>query len=148
MHLKNNTEPNIILMIDDNPTDVLLIKEAFALCSENCNVYVAEDGAYALEFLSQQGQYCHVPRPDIILLDLNMPRKSGLEVLKELKDDLDLKSIPVIIYTSSKTKADVRSAYRNHANGYIKKSIDFDDCIKIANSINDYWFSTSTLYEP
>lgn len=147
MHHKNSIESNIILMIDDNPTDVLLIKEAFALCDENCEVYVAEDGVYALEFLKQQGQYHHVPRPNIILLDLNMPRKSGLEVLKELKDDVDLRSIPVIIYTSSTTKEDVRSAYRSYANGYIKKSTDFDGCIKIAKAIQYYWFSTSIFYE-
>lgn len=82
MRHKNSIESNTILMIDDNPTDVLLIKEAFALCGENCEVYVAEDGVHALEFLKQQGQYSHVPRPNIILLDLNMPRKKRIRSTK------------------------------------------------------------------
>ncbi|MBL8498979.1 MAG: response regulator [Nitrosomonas sp.] len=148
MHHKNNTHPRKILMIDDNPTDVLLIKEAFAFCEGNCEVYVAEDGVYALEFLRRQGEFLHAPRPDIILLDLNMPRKSGLEVLIELKSDLDFKRIPVIVYTSSVTKEDIKAAYNHHANSYIRKSVDFDDCIKTAKSIKDFWFTSSVLSEP
>jgi len=144
---KNNTHPRIILMIDDNPTDVLLIKEAFAFCEANSEVYVAEDGVYALEFLKRRGEYSHAPRPDIILLDLNMPRKSGLEVLTELKSDPDFKSIPVIIYTSSITKEDIKIAYNNHANSYMRKSVDFDDCIKTAKAIKDFWFISSILSE-
>ena len=148
MHHKNNTHPRKILMIDDNPTDVLLIKEAFAFCEGNCEVYVAEDGVYALEFLRRQGEFLSAPRPDIILLDLNMPRKSGLEVLIELKSDPDFKRIPVIVYTSSVTKEDIKAAYNHHANSYIRKSVDFDDCIKIAKSIKDFWFTASVLSEP
>lgn len=148
MHHKNNTHPRKILMIDDNPTDVLLIKEAFAFCEGNCEVYVAEDGVYALEFLRRQGEFLHAPRPDIILLDLNMPRKSGLEVLTELKSDLDFKRIPVIVYTSSVTKEDIKAAYNHHANSYIRKSVDFDDCIRTAKSIKDFWFTFSVLSEP
>ena len=148
MYHKNNTHPKIILMIDDNPTDVLLIKEAFAFCEGNCEVYVAEDGVYALEFLRRQGEFLSAPRPDIILLDLNMPRKSGLEVLTELKSDPDFKRIPVIVYTSSVTKEDINAAYNHHANSYIRKSVDFDDCIKTAQSIKDFWFTSSVLSEP
>jgi chemotaxis family two-component system response regulator Rcp1 len=109
MQQKRNIDPRMILMIDDNPTDVLLIKEAFAFCEGNCEVYVAEDGVYALEFLRRQGEFLSTPRPDIILLDLNMPRKSGLEVLTELKSDPDFKRIPVIVYTSSVTKEDINA---------------------------------------
>ncbi len=134
-------------MIDDNPTDVLLIKEAFALCEASSEVHVVEDGVYALEFLQRQGEYSNVPRPDIILLDLNMPRKSGLEVLAELKSNPELKAIPVIIYTSSVTQEDVKAAYNNYANSYIKKSVDFDDCIRTAKSIRDFWFTASILSE-
>ncbi|QOJ20179.1 MAG: response regulator [Gammaproteobacteria bacterium] len=148
MYHKNNTHPKIILMIDDNPTDVLLIKEAFAFCEANSEVHVAEDGVYALEFLQQQGEYSNAPRPDIILLDLNMPRKSGLEVLAELKSNSELKTIPVIIYTSSITKEDVKAAYDHHANSYVRKSVDFDDCIRTAKSIKDFWFTSSILSEP
>lgn len=148
MRYKNNTHPSVILMIDDNPTDVLLIKEAFAFCETDSEVYVAEDGVYALEFLKQQGQNIHAPRPDLILLDLNMPRKNGFEVLAELKADTELTSIPVIVYTSSVTKEDIKAAYNSHANGYIRKSMDFDECIKTAQSIKDFWFSTAILYGP
>lgn len=140
--------PKIILMIDDNPTDILLIKEAFAFCEADSEVHAAEDGVYALEFLQRQGEYSNAPRPDIILLDLNMPRKGGLEVLMELKSDPKLKTIPVIIYTSSITQEDVRTAYDNHANSYIRKSVDFDDCIRTAKSIKDFWFTVSILSEP
>lgn len=135
-------------MIDDNPTDVLLIKEAFAFCEGMYEIYVAEDGAYAIEFLKQQGRYLEVPRPDIILLDLNMLRKNGFEVLTEVKTDPDFKSIPTLIYTSSVVKEDIRDAYNSYANGYIRKSVDFDDCIKMAKSIKDFWFSASLFYEP
>jgi chemotaxis family two-component system response regulator Rcp1 len=148
MHYKNNTHPSVILMIDDNPTDVLLIKEAFAFCKAGSEIHVAEDGVYALEFLKRQGQDLHAPRPDLILLDLNMPRKNGFEVLAELKADPELNTIPVIIYTSSVTKEDIKAAYNSHANGYIRKSVDFDECIKTAQSIKDFWFSTAILYEP
>lgn len=148
MYYKNNTHPSVILMIDDNPTDVLLIKEAFAFCEADSEIHVAEDGVYALEFLKRQGQDLHAPRPDLILLDLNMPRKNGFEVLAELKADPELNTIPVIIYTSSVTKEDIKAAYNSHANGYIRKSVDFDECIKTAQSIKDFWFSTAILYEP
>lgn len=148
MRYKNNTNSGVILMIDDNPTDVLLIREAFAFCEGDNEIYVAEDGICAIEFLKQQGPYLQMPRPHLILLDLNMPRKSGAEVLVELKTDPDLRTIPVIIYTSSVAKEDIKTAYDNHANGYIRKSVDFDNCIKIARLIRDYWFSASILYEP
>mgnify|MGYP001180483813 FL=1 len=148
MYYKNNTHPSVILMIDDNPTDVLLIKEAFAFCEADSEIHVAEDGVYALEFLKRQGQDLHAPRPDLILLDLNMPRRNGFEVLAELKADPELNTIPVIIYTSSVTKEDIKAAYNSHANGYIRKSVDFDECIKTAQSIKDFWFSTAILYEP
>jgi CheY-like chemotaxis protein len=134
-------------MIDDNPTDVLLIKEAFAFCQGNCEIYVAEDGIHAMEFLKRHDAYFDAPRPDVILLDLNMPRKSGFEVLADIKADPDFKNIPTIIYTSSVAKADIKTAYQEHANAYIKKSGDFDECIKIAKAIKDFWLTTSILYE-
>lgn len=148
MRYKNNIHPNVILMIDDNPTDVLLIKEALAFCEVDSEIYVAEDGIYALEYLKQQGQNPQAPRPDLILLDLNMPRKNGFEVLAELKANPELNTIPVIIYTSSVIKEDIKAAYNSYANGYIRKSVDFDECIKTARSIKDFWFSTAILYEP
>lgn len=147
MRYKNNIRSNIILMIDDNPIDVMLIKEAFKFNETNIEIYVTEDGIYAMEFLSRQGNYVNAPRPDIILLDLNMPRKNGDEVLSELKMNASLKTIPVIIYTSSIAIEDIRAAYINQANSYIKKPADFDECIKVAKSIQDFWFSTALLSE-
>ena len=148
MHHKNRTQVNNILMIDDNPTDVLLMKEAFALCGSTSNIFVAEDGVHALEFLKKQNQFQHVPRPDIILLDLNMPKRSGLDVLAELKSDPELDTIPVIIYTSSAALEDVKAAYQKHANAYIKKSGDFESCIRIAKLLKDFWLSTAILIRP
>ena len=149
MRSKNNSRPHVILMIDDNPTDVLLMKEAFSFCEgKNYEIHVAEDGLYAMDFLKRQGQYHAARRPDIILLDLNMPRKNGLEVLMAVKTDSEFKYIPTLVYTSSVVKEDVKAAYNNFANGYIKKSVDFDECIRIAKSIKDFWFSVSILYEP
>ncbi|MBL8496282.1 response regulator [Nitrosomonas sp. JL21] len=149
MHSKKTTRPHVILMIDDNPTDVLLMKEAFTFCEDRDHeIYVAEDGVYAMDFLKRQGQYLTAPRPDIILLDLNMPRKNGLEVLMAVKADPEFKYIPTLVYTSSIVKEDVKAAYNSHANGYIKKSVDFDECIQTAKSINDFWFAASILYEP
>lgn len=134
-------------MVDDNPTDALLIKEAFLSSERNVEVFIAEDGVYALEFLRKQGQYLQAPRPGIILLDLNMPRKNGFEFLAEIKADPDLKTIPVIVYTSSATREDIKMAYNSYANGYIEKSANFDECIEIAKSIHDFWFCKSILYE-
>ncbi len=148
MRNNKNNHLNVILMIDDNPTDVLLIKEAFAFCEGNFEIQVAEDGVFAMEFLRKKGQFFEMPRPDIILLDLNMPRRNGLEVLMEIKADKNLRSIPTMIYTSSTVKEDIKAAYNGHANGYIRKSVDFDECIKTARAIKDFWFTASLLYEP
>lgn len=143
---KNKVQPSVILIIDDNPTDVLLMKEAFALCEVNSEIYVVEDGIYALEFLRKQNAFNHSPTPHIVLLDLNMPRKSGLEVLTELKSDPKLSFIPVIIYTSSEAQEDIRAAYECHANAYVKKPGDFETYIKIAKSIKDFWLSAAISY--
>lgn len=147
MLYKNSTHSNIILMIDDNPIDVMLLKEAFKFNEANIELHVAEDGIYAMEFLSRQGEYINAPRPDIILLDLNMPRKNGAEVLSELKMNVSLRTLPVIIYTSSIAIEDIKAAYTNQANSYIKKPVDFDECIKVAKAIQDFWFSIVLLSE-
>ncbi|MBX9896128.1 MAG: response regulator [Nitrosomonas sp.] len=136
---------NVILIVDDNPTDAMLVREAFACTDGNTEVFVAEDGVCALEFLRKQDPYLQAPRPDIILLDLNMPRKNGIEFLAEMKADIDLRIIPVIVYTSSVTDQDIKAAFQNYANGYIKKSVNFDECIEVAKSIKEFWFSTSIL---
>ena len=127
------------LVVDDDASSRITIEAM--LSSEDYELHFAENGAQALSMAAEL-------RPDIILLDLNMPRKSGLEVLIELKSDLDFKRIPVIVYTSSVTKEDIKAAYNHHANSYIRKSVDFDDCIKTAKSIKDFWFTSSVLSEP
>lgn len=145
MHSRKNNSQNrahIVLIIDDNPTDVLLMKEAFALSGADSEIHSAEDGVCALELLRKQNSPDQLPRPDIILLDLNMPRKNGLEVLVELKSDPKFSAIPIIVYTSSVIPDDVRAAYRQHANAYVKKPGDFESYIKIAKSISDFWFSS------
>lgn len=133
----------IVLIIDDNPTDVLLMKEAFALSGIDSEIHSAEDGVRVLELLGKKNSSDQLPRPDIILLDLNMPKKNGLEVLVELKSDPKFSTIPIIVYTSSVVPDDVKSAYRRHANAYVKKPGDFESYIKIAKSISDFWLSSA-----
>ena len=146
-HQKSNkNRANIILIIDDNPTDVLLMTEAFALCDGHNEIHTAEDGVYALEFVRKQNSFKQSPTPDIILLDLNMPRKNGLEVLMELKSDPKFSFIPIIVYTSSAAPEDVKAAYERHANAYVKKPGDFESYIKIAKSISDFWLSVAIFY--
>ena len=108
-------------------------------------LHVASDGVEAMEFLRRQGQYSAAPRPDLILLDLNMPRKNGQEVLAELKVDESLKAIPVVILTTSKSDADVMKAYGLHANCYISKPVDFESFVEVVRSIENFWFTVVTL---
>ncbi|UJP06059.1 MAG: response regulator [Nitrosomonas sp.] len=141
----NQKHANIILIVDDNPADALLMKEAFALCQSNNEINVVEDGIYALEFLREKQSSQQSVCPDIILLDLNMPRRNGMEVLRELKVDPEFSVIPVIIFTSSASREDIKAAYAQHANAYLQKPGDFDGYIKIAKSIEDFWFSAALL---
>ncbi len=134
-----------ILMIEDNPLDFMLIKKEFEFSEFNCEVYVAEDAIEAMAFLNQQGQYAEAPQPDIILLDLNIPNKNGLEILIALKAGSNIKNIPVIIYSSSVSHKDINAAYINCANCYIRKPVDFDGCIKVVNAIQSLWFNVVTL---
>jgi len=137
--------PVIILMVEDNPTDVLIAKEGFCGAQMRNTLHVADDGIEAIEFLHQRGKYADVPRPDLIVLDLNMPRKNGQEVLAEIKADHDLKNIPVVILTTSKSEEDISKAYGLHANCYISKPVDFDEFTKVVQTIQDFWFSVVTL---
>ncbi|MDP1557911.1 MAG: response regulator [Nitrosomonas sp.] len=137
--------PINILMAEDNPTDVMLTKEALASSKIISELHIVDDGVEAIAFLYQQGKYIHVPRPDLILLDLNMPRKSGLEVLAELKQNMSLKSIPVIILTTSNSDEDIAEAYGHYTNCYIRKPMDFDSFIQIIQSVQHFWFQIVTL---
>lgn len=136
-----------ILIVEDNPGDVDLIREGLAearLCNE---LFLAEDGDQAMEFLLRQGEHGDAPRPDLILLDLNMPGKDGRQVLAEIKGNPDLCRIPVVVLTSSKAEEDVLRSYDLHANCYITKPVDLDKFLKIVQSIKGFWFSVVTLSE-
>ncbi len=132
-------------MVEDNPTDVLIAREGLLDAQMRNTLHVAEDGIEAMEFLRQRGKYAGAPRPDLILLDLNMPRKNGQEVLAEIKADDDLMNIPVVILTTSKSAEDIDQAYGLHANCYISKPVDFEEFTHVVQTIQDFWFSVVTL---
>jgi len=131
--------PVNILLVEDNPGDVRLTVEALKESKVRNNLMVVEDGVEALECLRQQGKYASQPRPDIVLLDLNLPRKDGREVLAEIKVDELLKHIPVVVVTSSQAEQDVLKAYNLHANCYITKPVDLEQFINVVKSIEDFW---------
>lgn len=134
-----------ILMVEDSPTDVFITREAIKTSKLANELHVVDDGVEAMAFLRRQGQYNSAPRPDLVLLDLNLPRKSGREVLEEIKSDEQLKIIPVVILTSSKTEEDVLRAYGLHANAYITKPVDFTSFVELVKTINHFWFTVVTL---
>lgn len=134
-----------ILLVEDNPIDVLVTKEALAEATIGNNVHVVGDGVEAMAFLSREGKYIDSPRPDLILLDLNLPRKDGREVLAELKGSPGLKRIPVIILTTSKSDEDIVKSYDLHANCFITKPVDLDHFIHIIRSIENFWFTIVSL---
>ena len=122
-----------VLLVEDDPGDVLLTRDSFEDCHLDLNLHVASDGEEALSFLHRAGEFAGVPRPALILLDLNLPRRGGLEVLAELKADDDLRAIPVVVLTTSQAEADIVRSYELHANAYVIKPIDaakFADAIK------------------
>ena len=141
----SKTTPITILMAEDNATDVMLTKEALAHAKVLNTLHVVEDGMEAMEFLHRRGRYAKAPQPDLILLDLNMPRKNGQEVLAEIKADEQLKHIPVVVLTTSKAEEDVVKAYGLHANCYVIKPVDFDVFADVVRSIQQFWFSVVTL---
>jgi two-component system response regulator len=133
--------PVIILMVEDNPTDVLIAREGLLSAKMLNMLHVADDGIEAMDFLHQRGRYVSAPRPDLIILDLNMPRKNGHEVLAEIKAADNLRDISVIILTTSKSKEDISKAYGLHADCYISKPVDFDEFTRVVQTIQDFWFS-------
>lgn len=137
--------PIEILLVEDNPGDVRLAKEALNENKVKNNLHVVEDGVSAMEFLHRQGKYQNATRPDLILLDLNLPKKDGREVLAEIKADPDLKRIPVVMLTISKAEEDIIRAYDLHVNCYITKPINLDQFIKVVQSIEDFWLTIVKL---
>ncbi|MGA1790509.1 MAG: response regulator [bacterium] len=130
-----------ILLVEDNPADVRLITEALKEKKIQNRLTVAEDGFEALSYLRREGGYENAPRPHLILLDLNLPKKNGHEVLEEIKTDENLRRIPVIILTTSTNEQDIRKSYDLHANCYINKPVDFTRWIRIVEGIENFWFT-------
>ena len=139
------SRPVEILLVEDNPGDVRLTREALREGKVRNNLYVASDGVDALAFLRREGQYADAVRPDLILLDLNLPRKDGREVLQEIKADATLRYIPVVVLTSSQAEQDILLAYDLHANCYVSKPVDLDQFIHVVHSIEDFWFTIVKL---
>jgi len=134
-----------ILLVEDNPDDAELTLEAFQSSHAQNRLHVVEDGVEALAFLRRQGRYAEAPRPHLILLDLNLPRKSGHEVLAEIKADPDLRVIPVVILSTSTADQDIAASYRLAANCYITKPVDIDGLYGVVRQIDDFWLETVRL---
>jgi len=137
--------PIEVLLVEDSPGDVRLTQEAFKDAKVHINLNVASDGAEAMEFLNREGKHAHAPRPDLILLDLNLPKKDGREVLEEVKESPTLMSIPVVILTTSASDADILRSYRLHANCYITKPVSLDAFLEVVKSIDDFWLTVVRL---
>jgi two-component system, chemotaxis family, response regulator Rcp1 len=138
-------KPIEILLVEDNPGDVDLTREGLKEGKVHNNLSVVEDGEEAMAFLLREGKYDNAPRPELILLDLNLPKKNGREVLAEIKGDDHLKCIPVVILTSSKSEEDILKTYNLNANCYITKPVDLDQFIKVVKTIEEFWFTIVSL---
>ena len=134
-----------ILLVEDSPGDVRLTREALKDAKMHINLHVASDGIEAMAFLNREEEYSDVPRPDLILLDLNLPRKDGRQVLEEIKVNPALMTIPIVILTTSASEEDVLRSYRLHANCYISKPVDLDGFLKVIKSIDNFWLSIVKL---
>jgi chemotaxis family two-component system response regulator Rcp1 len=143
--IKDNSSAINILLVEDNPGDIRLTKEVLKEGKIQNNLSVVTDGEEALLFLKKVGQYAGAVTPDIVLLDLNLPKKDGREVLAEIKIDPDLKCIPVIVLTTSAAEKDILNMYSNHANCYITKPVDFDQFINVIRSIEEFWLTIVKL---
>lgn len=137
--------PIEILLVEDNPGDVRLIQEALRESTRPNTTHVVRDGVEAMAFLRREGQYADAVRPDLVLLDLSLPRKDGREVLAELKEDPDLRCIPVVILTASRDHRDVLNAYGLHANGYVTKPMDLDQFMTVFECMGRFWFDIVKL---
>ncbi len=134
-----------ILLVEDDPGDVRLTREALKGSKLRNNLHIVEDGEEAMEFLRKEGVFADAPRPDIILLDLNLPRKDGREVLEEIKEDSDLRRIPVVVLTTSESDEDILISYNLHANCYITKPVEMKQFLQIVKTIEGFWFTIVKL---
>lgn len=141
-------KPIEILLVEDSPTDALMTREALDYSKVLNRLHIVEDGEEAMEFLHRRGARVNAPRPGLILLDLNLPKKNGREVLAEIKSDGGLKTIPVVILTTSKAEEDIVRSYGLHANCYITKPVEFDKLANVVREIHQFWFCVVTLPKP
>ncbi len=137
--------PIEILLVEDNPGDVRLTRESLKEAKVLNALHVVKDGVEAMAFLRREGQYAHTVQPDLILLDLNMPRKNGTEVLAEIKEDPELKRMPVVILTVSEAEEDIIKSYNLHANCYVKKPVELNKFIEAVKAIDDFWLAVVRL---
>jgi CheY-like chemotaxis protein len=144
-----NAAPIQLLLVEDSPGDVRLTREAFKDAQIHITLHVAPDGVDAMAFLKREGKHAGAPRPDLILLDLNLPKKDGRRVLEEIKGSVTLRTIPVVILTTSASEADVLRSYHLHANSYITKPVSLEGFLKVVQSIDQFWLSVVKLpHEP
>jgi chemotaxis family two-component system response regulator Rcp1 len=137
--------PIEVLLVEDSPGDVRLTREALKDAKVHISLHVVTDGIEAMAFLERAGSHVGAPRPDLILLDLNLPKKDGREVLKEIKQSQALRSIPVVVLTTSSSEADILQSYELHANCYISKPVDLDGFLKVVQSIDNFWLTVVKL---
>ncbi|HEY6760930.1 MAG TPA: response regulator [Baekduia sp.] len=142
---KQAGEPIEVLLVEDDPGDVLLTREAFEYNKVHNNLSIVHDGEQALAFLRKEGEYAGAARPDLVLLDLNLPRKDGREVLAEVKSDETLRTIPIVVLTTSEAEEDVLKSYQLHANAYVTKPVDFERFVSIVRQIDDFFVSVVRL---
>jgi chemotaxis family two-component system response regulator Rcp1 len=143
--IQENATPIEILLVEDSPGDVRLTQEALRDAKVHNNLHVVSDGMEATSFLWRRGKHANAPRPDLILLDLNLPKKGGREVLEEIKLDASLQSIPVVILTTSAAEEDILRSYQLHANCYITKPVDLDQFLKVIKTIDNFWLAIVKL---
>jgi len=142
---RKHGEPITILLVEDNPADARLVNEAMKEIKIRNTLYHVPDGVEAMAFLRKQGEYAKMPRPDVILLDLNMPRKDGRQTLKEIKADPELRRIPVVVLTVSDAEEDIIKSYDLHANCYVTKPLNLDEFSKVVTGIENFWFEIVKL---
>src|ERR1700686_1845440 len=140
-----NARPLQVLLVEDSPGDVRLTREVFREANMSINLHVASDGVEAIAFLRHEGAHVHAPRPDLILLDLNLPKMDGREVLAHIKEDDDLKTIPTVVLTTSQAEADIVKSYQLHANCYLTKPVQLEAFESMVKSINDFWLTMVKL---
>lgn len=145
MHYQKNMRAVEILLVEDSPSDADLAMETLGESKVLNHLHIVEDGVEAMAFLHRQGKYANAPRPDVVLLDLNLPKKSGLEVLTEIKTHPQLMRIPVVVLTTSAAEEDILKSYSMHANCYITKPVDFEQFTKVVRLIEDFWLAVVKL---